>query len=121
MVKQTIIPALVQHFVERKAKELKIHTPPSISANSIVRLQNYHWPGNVRELENLIERALIQSRGQNVKDSLSYDFFAIPEKASETSIVFTEKENLIIESQKFIAFVRGIYLVGLSIENRKLG
>lgn len=52
-----------------------------------------------------------------MKDSLSYDFFVIPEKASETSIVLTEKENLIIESQKFIAFVRDIYLVGLSIKS----
>ena len=64
------IPALVHHFVGRKARELKIHTPPPISANSIVRLQDYHWPGNIRELENLIERALIQSRGQDKRTPL---------------------------------------------------
>ena len=26
-------------------------------------LSNWHWPGNVRELENLIERAVILTRG----------------------------------------------------------
>jgi len=26
-------------------------------------LQDYSWPGNVRELQNVIERALIVSRG----------------------------------------------------------
>jgi transcriptional regulator with GAF, ATPase, and Fis domain len=26
-------------------------------------LVNYHWPGNVRELENVIERAVVLSRG----------------------------------------------------------
>jgi DNA-binding NtrC family response regulator len=29
----------------------------------IVKLQGYDWPGNIRELRNLIERAVIISRG----------------------------------------------------------
>ena len=29
-------------------------------------LSRYHWPGNIRELENLIERAVILSRGANL-------------------------------------------------------
>jgi DNA-binding NtrC family response regulator len=32
----------------------------------------YHWPGNVRELENVIERALILSKGQ----ALAFDDLA---------------------------------------------
>lgn len=31
-----------------------------------VNLCNYHWPGNVRELENLLERALILSHGEEL-------------------------------------------------------
>ena len=57
------IPALVYHFIEKKSKELKIHTPPSLSVTGLDRLKAYHWPGNVRELENLIERELIRKRG----------------------------------------------------------
>ncbi len=30
-------------------------------------LQSYHWPGNVRELENIIERALVISRGNKLE------------------------------------------------------
>ena len=30
-------------------------------------LQAYDWPGNVRELENIIERALILSRGTTLR------------------------------------------------------
>jgi formate hydrogenlyase transcriptional activator len=29
----------------------------------MTRLAAYHWPGNIRELQNLIERAVILSRG----------------------------------------------------------
>ncbi len=36
---------------------------PSITAHELDRLQAYDWPGNVRELQNLVERALILSRG----------------------------------------------------------
>jgi transcriptional regulator with GAF, ATPase, and Fis domain len=57
------IPALVHHFVERKSRELRLPASPPLAAGVIDRLMAYHWPGNVRELENVIERALILSKG----------------------------------------------------------
>ena len=33
------------------------------------RLVTYPWPGNVRELENVVERAIILSRGQTVESA----------------------------------------------------
>ena len=56
------IPSLVQHFIERKTKELKLQTIPQLSAGAIDDLSNYDWPGNVRELENVLERALILAK-----------------------------------------------------------
>ncbi|UCH23354.1 MAG: sigma 54-interacting transcriptional regulator [Deltaproteobacteria bacterium] len=53
------VPALVQHFISLKARELKLPDIPKLSPGAIVPLMEYHWPGNVRELENIIERALI--------------------------------------------------------------
>jgi transcriptional regulator with GAF, ATPase, and Fis domain len=53
------IPALMQHFISLKAKELKLPAIPTLSSGAIDPLMEYHWPGNVRELENVIERALI--------------------------------------------------------------
>ena len=31
-----------------------------------IRDRRYHWPGNVRELENVIERAVVLARGQEL-------------------------------------------------------
>jgi transcriptional regulator with GAF, ATPase, and Fis domain len=58
------IPALVRHFVERKSRELKLAAPPVLARGGIDQLLAYSWPGNVRELENVVERALILSRGE---------------------------------------------------------
>jgi len=53
------IPALLQHFIGQKSRELKLSSIPVISPDSMDLLMDYHWPGNVRELQNVVERALI--------------------------------------------------------------
>jgi transcriptional regulator with GAF, ATPase, and Fis domain len=64
--RQGDIPALVHYFMERKSRDLKIPAAPSLAPGMIDRLMAYPWPGNVRELENVIERALILSRGNPI-------------------------------------------------------
>jgi transcriptional regulator with GAF, ATPase, and Fis domain len=56
------IPSLVQHFVEKKSMEMKLHASPPLAPGAIDTLLAYHWPGNVRELENVVERALILNK-----------------------------------------------------------
>ncbi|MEJ2656298.1 MAG: sigma 54-interacting transcriptional regulator [Desulfobacterales bacterium] len=53
------IPALLQHFISLKVRELKLPHIPEPAAGSIEILMNYDWPGNVRELSNIVERAMI--------------------------------------------------------------
>jgi transcriptional regulator with GAF, ATPase, and Fis domain len=78
------IPALVHHFIKRKSQEMRLPVPPPLAHGVIDRLMAYHWPGNVRELENVIERALILSKGQ----ALSLDDLAVekPKDGSQTYI-----------------------------------
>ncbi len=61
------IPALVDHFVARCARELKRRNAPAVSPEARRRLETYPWPGNVRELQNCIERALILCDGPSVE------------------------------------------------------
>jgi transcriptional regulator with GAF, ATPase, and Fis domain len=92
------IPALVHHFIEKKSKELKIHTPPSIASGTLERLKSYHWPGNVRELENMVERALIQSRGRKDNAYLGFESFSYPEKEQTIgSLSGTDHELLTLD------------------------
>jgi len=53
------IPALVNHFIEKKSHEMKLPYRPVPAPGALERLQGYHWPGNVRELENIVEREII--------------------------------------------------------------
>jgi two-component system response regulator AtoC len=57
------IPALVEHFLAKHRYSASAQ-PASISEEALKRLQEYDWPGNVRELENVVERAVVLSRGQ---------------------------------------------------------
>lgn len=53
------IPALIKHFLKKKAGALGFRKAPELLPGALERLNGYHWPGNVRELENMVERALI--------------------------------------------------------------
>jgi transcriptional regulator with GAF, ATPase, and Fis domain len=89
------IPSLVHHFVEKKCKELKIHTPPTISAKGLARLKAYSWPGNVRELENLIERELIRKRGLEDAGSLLFEHLSLTELSERAGGVFKVPQALL--------------------------
>jgi DNA-binding NtrC family response regulator len=56
------IPALARHFVRELATRMKKPTP-SLSPEVIEMLMQHDWPGNVRELQNVLERAVILTRG----------------------------------------------------------
>jgi transcriptional regulator with GAF, ATPase, and Fis domain len=55
------LPALVHHFIRKKADRLMLGHTPVLSSDSLPALMTYAWPGNVRELENMVERALIMN------------------------------------------------------------
>jgi len=56
------IPLLVRYFAQKYARRMdkRIETIPAEAMDALLR---WPWPGNVRELENLIERAVILTRG----------------------------------------------------------
>jgi len=57
------IPLLVMHFLQK----FNPSQEQLISPEAMGLLTSYHWPGNIRELQNVIERAVILSQGQEIK------------------------------------------------------
>jgi len=60
------IPLLAEHFAKSLSSEMGI-TTPSLNPDVLEVLKEHSFPGNVRELRNVIERALIESCGSEVK------------------------------------------------------
>lgn len=59
------LPLLVDHFI-RKYSQLNHKNISGISREARDQLIKYDFPGNIRELENIIERAIILSRGEYI-------------------------------------------------------
>lgn len=58
------IEPLIKHFLSNLNKKYNFNK--SITSAAINYLYKYHWPGNVRELKNIVERAVIMSRGDKI-------------------------------------------------------
>jgi formate hydrogenlyase transcriptional activator len=64
------IPLLVRYFAQKYARRMEKEIE-SVPAASMKKLSRWHWPGNIRELENLIERAVILTRGSALEVPVS--------------------------------------------------
>ena len=73
------IPILIKHFIDKYSKENgKVVTDISKEAHN--HLMHYHFPGNIRELENIIESAIVMSRGEVITlDDFTPDVMTLSE------------------------------------------
>lgn len=60
------IPSLINHFISRFARRMNKEIT-RVNRRTMELLMSYDWPGNVRELENIVERAMIVSRGDTLE------------------------------------------------------
>ena len=59
------VPVLVHHFVELFNERLG-KSIAGVSSAAMKMLMSYPWPGNIRELENLVERAMVMTDGEEI-------------------------------------------------------
>lgn len=103
--KEDILP-LASHFMNRFCDELgREHL--AISRQQAGLLKSQLWPGNIRELKNVMERAVILSRGKRLRldlgDAGSGGSVAIPDPAGEDTGFLTESELREFEKNNLIA------------------
>ena len=81
---------LATHAITEVSKRLKMRAPPLTQADA-ARLQQYDWPGNVRELQNVIERAVILSKGVRLR--LDVALADMPATAPTTSAADSDLDS----------------------------
>ncbi|MBL1213740.1 MAG: sigma 54-interacting transcriptional regulator [Ignavibacteriae bacterium] len=91
------LPAMLQHFINQKAKELKLGITPQLEPGAIDYLMQYHWPGNVRELQNVVERALIL----NPQGPISFKYLDTGEEKKIHEPISDSDEILSLEEMNY--------------------
>ncbi|MFT5467755.1 MAG: DNA-binding NtrC family response regulator [Verrucomicrobiales bacterium] len=75
------IPALVTYFLSCSAREFD-ESAPSIHAKAMTLLESAAWPGNVRQLENVVRKALLDSRGLTIGEPVIREALAAVESSA---------------------------------------
>lgn len=125
------IPLLVNEFVKRFSKKIgRVIT--KIPDNTMEILKRYPWPGNIRELQNVIERAVINTRGAvlNLADTLQVPVEmdeaangkkSLQDMEHETIVRVLEETDWKIEGKNGAADILGLNPSTLRGRMRKLG
>ncbi len=103
------IPALIDYFIGKYNRENKKRVS-GVSAEAREMLVRYDYPGNVRELENIIERAVVLSKGGmmttadlpiHVRSSASEGELSVrKQEGSLNETIDTVERGLILEALK---------------------
>jgi len=88
------IPPLVFYFAQRFAKRLR-RSIESVSRESLEVLCRWPWPGNIRELQNVIERAVILSKGPVLNVSRAEFETAAPALSAPVTLEDAEREHIL--------------------------
>ncbi|MCP4949063.1 MAG: AAA domain-containing protein, partial [Aestuariibacter sp.] len=90
------IASIAQHLLERICAELG-RDPLRLSKQQVERLQRHSWPGNIRELKNVIERAVILSKGGRPRLDLAMPDETNTQIPAET--VAAEKADFVTDAE----------------------
>jgi PAS domain S-box-containing protein len=103
---------IASHFLDRICKDFG-HRPLTLSRQQAALLKRYNWPGNVRELKNVIERAVILSKGKVLRLDLAMtdllEQSAKPDRragAAESDQLLTEVQLREFEKSNMLAALR---------------
>jgi len=104
-----VVP-LATHFLATICAELG-REPPTLTKQQSVMLKKQRWPGNIRELKNVIERAVILTKGSRLRLDLAMGTAvqtaaAAEPAATETSLFLTEEEFRAKEKDNLVAALR---------------
>ena len=83
----------MRYFVQKFARKMK-KPIDTIPGETLAALCQWPWPGNVRELENVIERAVIQTRGSALQVPL-HEFRQAPPPERAVTLEDAERDHIL--------------------------
>lgn len=104
------IAPLATHFLDSICTDSG-REPLALSKSHTAMLQRHQWPGNIRELRNVIERAVILTRGTRLRLDLAMGAIATSEAqpgpgSEEAADFLTEQEFRVKERDNLVAALR---------------
>jgi DNA-binding NtrC family response regulator len=97
------IPLLVESFI-RKFAARNQSTVRGVAPDAMAILMAHPWPGNVRELENVIERAMVLSRGDRIEKAVILDS-ALTEAKNSVEHLLSDRPTLEKLEERYIKMV----------------
>jgi transcriptional regulator with GAF, ATPase, and Fis domain len=110
------IPALVEFFIRKKAKEMGLRSIPKLAPGAMDQLIEYHWPGNVREVGNAVERALILSESNSLRFD---DILGARNEPKPGSSVHIAEGPLLLNQVEASHILKVLKMTGGRIEGKK--
>ena len=89
---------LAQHFLDQTCNDFG-RKPMQLTRAQAEAVSSYDWPGNVRELKNVIERAVILSRGNVLRLDLSLPQTAPSNRGEPATADVTAEGRIMTEKQ----------------------
>lgn len=84
---------LTEYFIKIYSEKMA-RKAPVLSDNALQQIMNYDWPGNIRELEHVIQRAILLTEGNTIKEiELLSTSKILGEKQEESFSIKTILEN----------------------------
>ena len=110
--------SLAQHFLETTCKNFG-RKKLKLTRGQADQIMHYEWPGNVRELKNVIERAVILSKGNVLRLDLSMPEMSIGDEYPQ-SAAKTDAEDRILNEKQMKAIQKKNILAALRLSNFKV-
>jgi two-component system response regulator HydG len=94
------IPLLVENFITKFAAQNNSKVT-GITPEALATLMAHPWPGNVRELENIIERAMVLSRGDMIEKAVVLDSALVQAKENIEGL-YSDRPTLDTLEERYI-------------------
>jgi two-component system, NtrC family, response regulator HydG len=88
------IPIYAAYFLQEANKELEQRVP-GFSNEAMEMLASYHWSGNLRELRNVVRRAILFAKDEEITPKILPDYLCTPLEKDQFEIGETDEKERI--------------------------